>query len=237
MSSVAVARPRSAAPNEGSGGHRNRLRQRFIDSSGKGLADYELLEMLLFAAHPRGDVKPLAKRLIARFGSLAKVLQALPEELLSVDGVGLAAVCSIKAVQEGAERMLGQSLKQQLILARWDQLLDYCRVSMGHLKEEQFRIFFLNRANELIADELQQKGSVDHAPVYVREVVKRALVLGASAMILCHNHPSGKVEPSKADVQITREIMMAARLVGVLVHDHLIIGGENHFSMRSNGLL
>ncbi len=218
-------------------GHRKRLRERFLQSGGKGMADYELLEIILFASKPRGDVKPLAKKLIAEFGNIARVLSASPDELARISGMREAAIVSIKVAQEAANRLLGAEIAEQPILQSWKSLLDYCRATMSYNKTEQFRIFFLDRKNKLIADELQQEGTVDHTPVYPREVVKRALDLGASSMILTHNHPSGDPTPSKADIEMTQKIIQAAAPLNVTVHDHLIIAGKSHYSFASHGLL
>lgn len=219
-------------------GHRERIRERIISHGAATLQDYEILEVLLFAAKPRGDAKPLAKTLIQAFGSLAAVLSAKPEELKKVEGVGDAAVASIKVAREAASRLLQMEVKEAPILQSWKALLDYCRATMAHDKQkEQFRIFFLDKKNKLIADELQQEGTVDHTPVYPREVVKRALDLGASSLILTHNHPSGDPTPSKADIEMTRQIIQALAAVNIMVHDHLIIAGKKHYSFASHGLL
>lgn len=218
-------------------GHRKRLRERFLKTEGNGLADYELLEMLLFSSKPRGDVKPLAKELVNEFGSLAKALSASRDELAKVKGMGDTAIASLKAVREAAIRMLGAEITEKPILQSWKAVLDYCRAAMSFNKTEQFRIFFLDKKNKLISDELQQQGTIDHTPVYPREVVKRALELGASSLILVHNHPSGDPTPSKADVKMTEQIVQAAAALGVSIHDHLIIAGKKHYSFASNGLL
>lgn len=218
-------------------GHRARLRERFLAARPGSLPEYEVLEMLLFSAMPRADVKPLAKALIAEFGTFAKVISAPPAKLKKIPGAGDAAVAALKVTQDAALRLLQAEIKDQPILQSWKALLDYCRASMGYNKTEQFRIFFLDRKNKLIADELQQEGTVDHTPVYPREVVKRALDLGASAIILAHNHPSGDSTPSKADIHMTNKILEAATPLGVAIHDHLIIGASEHYSFKSNGLL
>lgn len=218
-------------------GHRQRLRERFLSAGAGALADYELLEMVLFPAKPQGDVKPLAKKLLAHFGSYADVLNATPEELKAVEGIGDAAVGAIKLVRAAAERLLQAEMKTRPMINSWTTLLDYCRMAMAHLKTEQFRILFLNAKNELMLDEVQQQGTVDHTPVYPREVVKRALELGASAIILVHNHPSGDPKPSQADIEITKQIVAACTPLGLLVHDHLVMGEKGHFSFKSQGLL
>ena len=217
-------------------GHRGRLRERFLQQP-KALPDYEILELLLFAASARKDVKPLAKDLLQIFGSLPKVFMASADELLRVDGLNHAGVAAIKSVQEGASRLLLSEVKEKPVLNSWIKLLDYCRAEMGHLKNEQFRIMFLNSKNMLIADEVQQEGTINHTMAYPREVVKRALDLAASSIILSHNHPSGDPSPSQADIDLTEQIVNAAKPLGLKVHDHLIISEVEHFSFKSNGLL
>jgi DNA repair protein RadC len=218
-------------------GHRSRLRDRFLKGGPQAVADYELLEMVLYAASPRTDTKPLAKRLLKHFGGFAKMAHATPIELGKVEGMGEAAIAAIKVIHASAERLLREEASQGPVIQSWTALLDYCRVSMGHRKIEEFRVLFLNHKHALIADEVQQTGTVNHAPVYPREVVKRALDLGASAIILAHNHPGGDPTPSKDDIAITRQIVTAAASLGLTVHDHLIIAGAKHYSFRSNGLL
>lgn len=218
-------------------GHRQRLRDRFLNSDSDNLPDYELLELILFAAKPRGDVKPLAKRLLKRFGSFDAVIHADPLELKKVDEVGDAAIACIKAVEIAAQRLVKAPTKEKPVLQSWTALLDYCRLAMGKEKIEQFRILFLDHKNRLIADEIQQKGTVNHTPVYPREVVKRALELGASAIILTHNHPSGDPTPSQADIDMTKKIMQACAGVNIAIHDHLIIAESEHYSFKSFGLI
>lgn len=218
-------------------GHRQRLRERFLAGGGDALHDYELLELLLFAANPRGDVKPLAKKLIQRFGGFAETIAAEPSELRAVPGVGDVALVMLKVVESAAVRLAREKIIDQPVLNSWQALIDYCRTTMAHAKVEQFRLLFLDRKNALIADEVQQTGTVDHTPVYPREVVKRCLELGASALILVHNHPSGDPTPSRADIEMTREIAKAAAIVGVTIHDHLIVGRKGHSSFKALGLL
>jgi len=218
-------------------GHRERLRQRLLDKGAASLADYELLEFLLFGAKPRGDTKPLAKALLARFGNLAGVLAASPRELAAVSGMGDASIAALKAIPEAALRLAREDLTESPVIGSWEKLLSYCRISMGREKVEQFRLLFLDRKNRLIADEVQQSGTVDHTPVYPREVIKRALELGASALILVHNHPSGDATPSKADIEMTREIEAAAGKLGIAIHDHIVIGRSGQQSFKSMGLL
>lgn len=218
-------------------GHRARLRERFLTSGPDALADYELLEMILFPAKPIGDVKPMAKALLKQFGSFAQVLMAEPIELMKVEGVNEGAVVAIKVAKSSAERLLREEFTDKPIIKSWTQLLDYCRIQIGHKQNEEFYILFLNNKLQLIADECQQKGTINHTPVYPREVVKRALELGASSIILVHNHPSGDVKPSRSDVDMTRQVVEAARPLGIEVHDHLIIGSRKHFSFRAEDLL
>jgi len=218
-------------------GHRERLRRRFREAGPDALPDYELLELILFRAAPRRDTKPLAKALIARFGTFAEAVNA-PEELLrEVPGIGEAAVTELKLVRAAALRLMRGEVLERPVLSSWAQVLDYCRASMGFESKEQFRILFLDKRNQIIADEVQQTGTVDHTPVYVREVVKRALELSATAIVLVHNHPSGDPTPSRADIEMTRQIVAAAKPLGVLVHDHIIVGKQGHASLRGLGLI
>jgi DNA repair protein RadC len=218
-------------------GHRERLRERFLKDMGQGFSDYELVEMLLFMAHPRGDVKPLAKDLIKRFGGFAELLAAEPAEIRKVPSAKDATVSALKVVQASSLRMMQARLLNRPAIASWQQLLDYCHAAMAREKREQFRIIFLDRKNTLIADELQATGTIDHTPVYPREVVKRALDLGASAIIMVHNHPSGDPTPSAGDIEMTREVQEAAGRLGITVHDHVIIGRTGHSSLENMGLL
>ncbi|WP_346504502.1 DNA repair protein RadC [Terasakiella sp. SH-1] len=218
-------------------GHRKRLRERFLKSGGEALHDYELLELLLFGAIPRGDVKPLAKRLIKSFGSFADVISADPRTLLLEDGLGEAAVCSLKASQAGAIRLAQEQVLNKPVLSSWQTLLDYCRASMAYHGVEQFRVLYLNRKNVLIADELQQRGTIDHTPVYPREVIKRALELEASALIMVHNHPSGDTTPSRADIDMTKRIRDIARPLSLELHDHVIVSRKGYYSFKSHSLL
>lgn len=218
-------------------GHRDRLRQRFLKAGPESLADYEMLELLLFQAIPRRDVKPLAKDLIQRFGSFAAVLSASPKELAETADLSDSSIAVIKIVQAAALRLARAEVLSRPVLSSWRQLLDYCRSAMAREKTEQFRLLFLDRKNALLADEVQQRGTVDHTPVYPREVVKRALELGATALILVHNHPSGDPTPSRADIDMTKEVVKAAGALGITVHDHLIIGKNGEASFRSLGLL
>jgi len=218
-------------------GHRERLRRRVLDKGVATLSDLEVIEYLLFSARPRGDTKPLAKMLIKRFGSLAGVVSANRQELATVEGLGEASIAALMIVPEAARRMALEEASERPVIASWDKLLAYCRIAMGHEKVEQFRLLFLDKKNRVIADELQQKGTIDFTPVYPREVIKRALELGASALILVHNHPSGDATPSKADIEMTREVQEAAAKLGISVHDHIVIGKSGHNSFKSLGLL
>jgi DNA repair protein RadC len=218
-------------------GHRQRLRDRFLATGGDGMPDYELLEMLLTQAIPRRDVKPLAKDLLARFGSFAGVIAADPERLLAVSGMGESAVAALKVVRAAAVRLLQQETMGRDVIGSWDKLVDYCRAAMAHETVEQLRLLFLDRKNALIADEVQQRGTVDHTPVYVREVVKRALELGASALIIVHNHPSGDPTPSRGDIEMTQQVKDALDKIGIALHDHVVIGRHGHESFRAKGLL
>jgi DNA repair protein RadC len=217
--------------------HRERLRRRFREAGPDALPDYELLELILFRAAPRRDTKPLAKALIARFGTFAEALNA-PEELLrEVPGIGEAAITELKLVRAAALRLVRGEVLERPVLSSWAQVLDYCRASMGFEAKEQFRILFLDKRNQIIADEVQQKGTVDHTPVYVREVVKRALELSATAIVLVHNHPSGDPTPSRADIEMTKQIVSSAKNLGIVVHDHIIVGKQGHASFRGLGLI
>jgi DNA repair protein RadC len=218
-------------------GHRERLRRRFREGGSDALPDYELLELILFRAAPRRDTKPMAKALIARFGTFSETLNA-PEELLrEVPGIGEAAIVEIKLVRAAALRLMRGEVLDRPVLSSWSLVLDYCRATMGFESKEQFRILFLDKRNQIIADEVQQTGTVDHTPVYVREVVKRALELSATAIVLVHNHPSGDPTPSRADIEMTKQIVAAGKPLGVVVHDHIIVGKKGHASFRGLGLI
>jgi DNA repair protein RadC len=218
-------------------GHRQRLRARFLKDGGAAMPDYELLELTLFAAVPRKDVKPLAKTLIARFGSFAEVIAAPRARLCEIAGVGDAVVNQLKIVEAAAQRLARGQVIGRPALSSWTALLDYCMAAMARQPSEEFRVLFLDRKNVLVADEVQSRGTVDHTPVYPREIIKRALEHGASAIILVHNHPSGDPTPSKADIVMTREIATAAKALNIALHDHLVIGRNGHASFKSLGLL
>jgi DNA repair protein RadC len=217
--------------------HRKRLRDRFTTGGAAAMPDYELLELILFQAIPRQDVKPLSHRLIARFGDLAGVLTARDDRLLEIDGIGPAVICELRIIAAAAERMAQRNMLKREVISSWDAVVTYCRTAMAHQSVEQFRILFLDRKNVLIADEAQARGTVDHVPVYPREVVKRALDLNASALILVHNHPSGDPTPSQSDIAMTEQIVAAAAVFGITIHDHLIIGRSREVSFRATGLL
>lgn len=218
-------------------GHRDRLRQRFMQGGAEPMEDYELLELLLFMAIPRRDVKPLAKALVSQFGSLSGVLNASVQELSSFDGLSENTVIALKSIQAAGHRLLQQEIMDKPVLNSWSRLLEYCQATMAHEKNEQFRVLFLNKKNELMADEVQQKGTVDHTPAYPREIVKRSLEIGATAIILVHNHPSGDPSPSEADVIVTRQIQEAAETLNIVVHDHIIVSKNGTTSFRTEGLL
>jgi DNA repair protein RadC len=218
-------------------GHRERLRARFRQAGAESLADYELLELVLFRAISRRDVKPLAKALLTKFGSFMEVISAPPARLAEVEGLGDVAITELKVVQAAAHRLARGEVKRRPVLSSWSAVLDYCRAAQAFADKEQFRVLFLDKRNQLIADELQQVGTVDHTPVYPREVVKRALELSATALILVHNHPSGDPTPSRADVQMTKGIIDVAAPLGIAVHDHIIVGKEGHASLKGLKLI
>ncbi len=218
-------------------GHRERLRERFRKAGGGALADYELLELVLFRAIPRRDVKPLAKALLARFGSFAEVVAARPERLKEIDGLSEAAIVELKIVAETAKRFAKIKLEKRPSMGSFSALIDYCRTAMAFLDREEFRILFLDKKNGLIADEVQSVGTVDHAPVYPREIMRRALELNATALILVHNHPSGEPSPSAVDIHLTNQIVALGKSLNVAVHDHLIIGREGFASFKGLQLI
>jgi DNA repair protein RadC len=218
-------------------GHRERLRERFHNAGPDALSDYELLEMVLFTAQPRRDVKPLAKSLLKKFGSFAEAVHA-PETLLQeVDGMGAASINQLKLIAAAASRITKGPLQQRTLLSSWNDVIAYCRTSMAFADKEQFRLLFLDKRNQLIADEIQQVGTVDHTPVYPREVIKRALELSATAILLVHNHPSGDPTPSQADIQMTKAIIDIAAPLGISVHDHIIVGRGGHASLKGLKLI
>ena len=217
--------------------HRKRLRARFLDGGAAAVPDYELLELVLFRAIPRRDVKPLARALLEKFCDFNGVLSAPPPRLSEVTDVGAAVITELKIIEAAAQRLSRARVLRRQVISSWDALLDYCHTMMAHRATEQFRILFLDRKNVLIAGEAQAQGTVDHVPVYPREVVKRALELDASALILVHNHPSGDPTPSAADIEMTAQIDAAARALGVTLHDHIVIGRSRELSFRSEGLL
>jgi DNA repair protein RadC len=218
-------------------GHRERLRGRFREAGADAVSDYELLELLLFRALPRRDVKPLAKLLLEKFGSFAEVITAPEARLAEVKGLGDSGVTEFKIVQAAASRLLRGKVKKRPALSSWSAVLDYCRTAQAFADRELFRVLFLDKRNQLIADEVQQTGTIDHTPVYPREVVKRALELSATAIILVHNHPSGDPTPSQADIQMTQQIIAVAQPLGISVHDHIIVGKEGHASLKGLKLI
>jgi DNA repair protein RadC len=228
--------PETDTAEPGHAGHRDRLRARFMTGGADAMPDYELLELLLFSAILRKDTKPLAKKLINRFGDFAGVIRARPDQL-AAEGLSDSAVALLKVTQAGALRLSRQTVMTQPVLSSWSALIDYLRAAMAHEANEHFRLLFLDRKNRLIGDEVQARGTVDHTPVYVREVVKRALDLGATALILVHNHPSGDPTPSRADIEMTRDIAKAAAPLGVTIHDHIIVGKGEPASLRALGLM
>src|ERR1700694_2153842 len=218
-------------------GHRERLRERFYNAGPDALSDYELLEMALFPALPRRDTKPLAKSLLKKFGSFAEVIHAPETRLREVKGIGDVTINGLKLIAAAASRIAKGELKQRAMLSSWNDVIDYCRTSMAFADKEQFRILFLDKRNQLIADEVQQVGTVDHTPVYPREVIKRTLELSATAILLVHNHPSGDPTPSQADIQMTKAIIDIAGPLGIAVHDHIIVGRNGHASLKGLKLI
>lgn len=227
----------AAKPNHGGAGHRARLRRRLLDGGAEALADYEVLEYLLFGAQARGDTKPLAKELLRRFGSLAGVLDASPGALKQVRGLSEASVGALKIAALAARRMARSEVGSNPILGSWQALLDYLAIDMASLTVERVRVLYLNTRNQLILDDHVGDGSLDEAAIHPREVIRRGLDIGAAALILVHNHPSGNPEPSRADIQITHRIAEAGRLLGIAVHDHVIVGRQGHASLKAKGLL
>jgi DNA repair protein RadC len=217
--------------------HRARLRKRFAERGSDSLADYELLELLLFRVIPRRDTKPLAKALIERFGDFAAVLGAEARRIAEVPGAGESVALELKAIHAALQRAAGIEARRKPQIGSWSKLIDYCRIAMQHETREQFRVLFLDVKNQVIADEVLSEGTIDHAPVYPREVIRRAVELRAAGIILVHNHPSGDPKPSGADAAITREIVAAADALGLKVHDHLVIGRHGHASLKSLGLM
>ncbi|MBC2666211.1 DNA repair protein RadC [Novosphingobium flavum] len=224
-------------PAHDSSGHRARLRKRLLEGGIDALADHEVIEYLLMTAIPRKDVKPLARSLIQRFGSLAAVLNAPPDTLALHPGMGESSAAAMRIVAVATRRLARQQVREQPVLASWQALIDYLTIDMAHLTKERVRILYLNTRNMLILDDHVGDGSLDEAAIHPREVIRRALDVGAAALILVHNHPSGSPEPSRADIQVTHRIAEAGRLLGVTVHDHVIIGREGHVSLRARGLI
>ncbi len=220
-------------------GHRQRLRERFLKGGEDALADYEILEMILFAVNARKDMKPLAKSLLKKFETVTNVLNASEAELLSVEGMERSAVATLKLVQVVGQRQYREIIKNQRVteISTWRHVLSYCEISMAHLKREQVRLFFLDKKYKLIGEEVQMLGTVDHAPVYVREIVNKAVNVGATGLILVHNHPTGDPTPSSSDIEATRQIKDTAERMGVTLYDHIIVGKGKHISLRHQGLI
>jgi DNA repair protein RadC len=218
-------------------GHRQRLRARFRDGDSPALAEYELLELVLFRAIPRRDVKPLAKTLLAKFGSFAEVISAPRTLLKEVDGMGDAVITELKIIEAAAKQLVRGQVRSRVALSSWSAVLDYCRSAMAFADKEELRVLYLDKRNGLISDERQQVGTVDHTPVYPRELVKRALELSATAMIIVHNHPSGDPNPSRADIAMTQQVMEVAAALGITLHDHIIVGRDGHVSFKERGLI
>lgn len=216
-------------------GHRERLRERALKSL-DAVPDYELLELFLFRTFPRGDIKPIAKALLTRFGSLGAITTASVEDLRTVPGVGEQAALDLKLLGEVTLRVGRETIRKRTVIGSWSALLAYVKVALANEPREQFRVLFLDRKNQLILDEIQNRGTVDHAPVYAREVMRRALELSASSVILVHNHPSGDPTPSGADITMTREVVDAGRALKISVHDHLVVGREGVASFKALGL-
>jgi DNA repair protein RadC len=218
-------------------GHRQRLRERFLKGAPDAIPDYELLELVLFRALPRCDTKELAKQLIARFGSFAEVVNAPDQRLKEIDGVGQSVITELRLIRAAALRLVRSNIMKRPALSSWKEVLEYLRAAQSFEHREQFRVLFLDKKNQLIADEVQQQGTVDYTPVYVREVVKRALELSATAIVLVHNHPSGDPTPSRVDIDMTKQIVAAAGSLGIAVHDHIIVGREGHASLKALRLI
>ena len=230
------ASPNQRAAHAGAG-HRARLRRRLLEGGAEALADYEVLEYLLYGAQARGDTKPLAKELLARFGSLSAVLDAEPGALAQVKGISDAGIGALKIAALAARRMARSEVRQKPVLGSWQALLDYLAIDMAHLTVERVRVLYLDSRNRLVRDHVASEGTIDEAAIHPREVIRRGLDLGATALILVHNHPSGNPEPSRADIQLTQRIAEAGRLLGITVHDHVIVGHEGHVSLRAKGLI
>ncbi|RYE14653.1 MAG: DNA repair protein RadC [Rickettsiales bacterium] len=218
-------------------GHRQRLRDRLIKSNKGSLPDYEILELILCLAKPRGDTKPLAKTLITEYGSFARVISANSNSLQHIHGIGESVIAAFRVIQEGAIRLIKEDVTENNILESWKSLIDYCRATMGHISTEQFRVLYLDRKNMIIADDLQEHGTVDQISIFPREIIKRALYLESSAIILVHNHPSGNTKPSNVDIELTKRIMQISEMLGIALHDHIIISSKKHYSFKNNGLI
>jgi len=230
-----AAPPRDAAQD--ASGHRGRLRKRLLDGGIDALADHEVIEYLLMLAIPRRDTKPLARSLVQRFGSLAGVLNAEPSTLANHPGMGETSAAALRIVAVATRRLARQAVREQPVLASWQALIDYLTIDMAHMTRERVRILYLNTRNMLILDDHAADGDLDEAAIHPRQVIHKAMDVGAAALIMVHNHPSGSAEPSRADIQITHRIAEAGRLMGITVHDHVIIGREGHVSLKARGLI
>jgi DNA repair protein RadC len=230
-------KPKAAQSIDDKLGHRERLRERLRIGGADAMPDYEMLELILCRAIPRGDVKPLAKALLRTFETFAEVINAPDERLRELDGVGPRIIEELRLIKFASLRLLKGETVTRDVLSSWQQVIDYIRASQGFDQKEAFRILFLDKRNKLIADEIQQRGTVDHTPVYIREVVKRALDVSATSIILVHNHPSGDPSPSSADITMTKQIVVAAKPLGIVVHDHIIVGRQGHVSMKALGMI
>lgn len=222
---------------EGGYGHRSRLRERFLNGGGSAVQDYELLEMILFSAFPRGDVKPLSKALLKHFKTFSNVLNADQKELLNVEGMGKSSVSALKVVLMACHKLLKEEIQNRPVMMAWHEVLNYCRVSMAHLKKEELHLLFLDSHYKLIQDEIHQTGTIDHIAVYTREIVQRALNLGAASLIMVHNHPTHNPSPSEADITTTRHLKAALEKLGIDLYDHIIIGGGAYISLKSEKLI
>ena len=218
-------------------GHRARLRQRLLEGGDDALADHEVVEYLLMTAIPQKDVKPLARVLIQRFGSLAGVFNAEPRALMQVSGIKETAAAALKIAGISARRLAQATMRNTSVLSNWQALIDYLHIDMAHLTHERVRVLYLDTHNRLLLDQVVSDGTLDESAIYTREIIAKAMAIGAAALILVHNHPSGSPQPSRADIQVTQKIIEAGRHLNILVHDHVIIGREGHVSLKAKGLI
>ncbi|MHA1539769.1 MAG: RadC family protein [Alphaproteobacteria bacterium] len=224
-------------PQNTNQGHRQRLRERFMKGGADAVADYELLELILFLTNPRKDMKPLAKELLNHFGSFNKIVTASPTELQKIKGIGETATATFKIIQAAAIKLSQEKIMNQHIFSSWKEIISYCRTSMAHSQVEQFRLIFLDAKNKLIKDEVQQEGTINETAIYPREIIKRALEVGAMGVVMVHNHPSGDPTPSKADIKMTKKVASIGAELGVTLHDHIVIATTGYFSFKENVLL